>query len=65
VCAIASVTIRRHLSGGGSGRRGRGCLVRPGRTAGDCDPEWKPLRFPVLGAVFGMVGLPRSDQLQR
>jgi molybdopterin-synthase adenylyltransferase len=45
-----------------NGAEGQVSVVRPGKTAclacrcGDGDPEWKPLRFPVLGAVAGMVG---------
>lgn len=45
-----------------NGAEGQVSVVRPGRTAclacrcGDGDPEWKPLGFPVLGAVAGMVG---------
>jgi molybdopterin-synthase adenylyltransferase len=44
------------------GAEGQVSVVRPGKTAclacrcGDGDPEWKPLQFPVLGAVSGTVG---------
>jgi molybdopterin/thiamine biosynthesis adenylyltransferase len=45
-----------------NGAEGQVSVVRPGETAclacrcGDGDPEWEPLRFPVLGAVAGTVG---------